>query len=154
MLTIRKTEPILDTLLNRLGIEVTQALVEDFESWKASFQEGNRSHDIIYLQTQGAIKGWDQEEAKRFIDQHIKVPLVTCEDHMMPYSVFGLTQVSREQGSWAAETAKKILQGTEPSAIPIARNSQVNVWFNPKLAEQIGFRPSPVLLDWAKIVQE
>jgi len=117
--TSRKTKPILDTLLNRIGIEVTQALVDDFNSWKAAFEEGNRSHDIIYLQTQGAIKGWDHAEALRFIDQHINVPLVTCEDHMMPYSIFGMTQVSREQGTWAAETAKKILRGTPPSEIPV-----------------------------------
>jgi len=105
--TSRKTKPILDTLLNRIGIEVTQALVDDFNSWKAAFEEGNRSHDIIYLQTQGAIKGWDHAEALRFIDQHINVPLVTCEDHMMPYSIFGMTQVSREQGTWQQKQQKK-----------------------------------------------
>ena len=126
--TSRKTKPILDTLLNGIGIEVTQALVDDFESWKAAFEEGNRSHDIIYLQTQGAIKGWDHDEALSFIEQHIKVPLVTCEDHMMPYSIFGMTQVSGEQGTWAAETAKKILQGTPPSEIPVSRNQQVSIW--------------------------
>ena len=37
--TSRKTQPILDTLLNRIGIEVTQALVDDFESWKEAFYQ-------------------------------------------------------------------------------------------------------------------
>jgi len=152
--TSRKTKPILDTLLNRIGIEVTQALVDDFESWKAVFEEGNRSHDIIYLQTQGAIKGWDHEEAIRFINQHIKVPLVTCEDHMMPYSVFGMTQVSREQGTWAAETARKILLGTPPSEIPVSRNQMVSIWFNPDLAEKIGFQPDSSLMGKTRIINK
>jgi ABC-type uncharacterized transport system substrate-binding protein len=152
--TSRKTKPILDTLLNRLGIEVTQSLVDDFESWKTAFEEGNLSHDIIYLQTQGAIRGWDHTEAKRFINQHIKVPLITCEDHMMPYAVFGMTQVSREQGAWAAETAKKILRGTPPSEIPLSKNQMVSIWFNPSLAEKVGFQPDPSLMDEARIINE
>ncbi len=150
--TSRKTKPILDTLLKAMGIEVTQALVDDFESWKAAFEEGNLSHDIIYLQTQGAIKGWDHDEAIRFINQHIKIPLITCEDHMMPYSVFGMTQVSREQGTWAAATAKKILLGTPPSEIPISKNQMVSIWFNPTLAEKVGFRPDPSLMDRARVI--
>jgi ABC-type uncharacterized transport system substrate-binding protein len=152
--TSRKTKPVLDTLLNHLGIKVTQALVDDFESWKTAFEEGNRSFDIIYLQTQGAIREWDHEEALRHIHQHIKVPLVTCEDHMMPYSVFGMTQVSREQGSWAAETAKKILRGTPPSDIPVSRNQKVNIWYNPTLAEKVRFQPDTSLMNKARIIPE
>lgn len=152
--TSRKTKPILDTLLNGIGLEVTQALVDDFESWKAAFEEGNRSYDIIYLQTQGAIKGWDHEEAKEFINQHIKVPLITCEDHMMPYSIFGMTQVSREQGTWAAETAKKILRGTPPSEIQVSRNQMVSIWYNPNLAEKVGFQPETSLLGKAGIISD
>ncbi len=152
--TSRKTAELLDTLFYRIGIAATHELVDDFDSWKAVFKEANQSYDIIYLQTNAAIRGWDHDEAVRFIDQHIKVPLVTCEDHMMPYSVFGMTQVSREQGIWAAETAKKILQGTEPSAIPVSRNQQINVWFNPALAEKIGFLPDSNLLKRARIINE
>jgi ABC-type uncharacterized transport system substrate-binding protein len=150
--TSRKTKPILDTLLNPLNMEVTQALVDDFESWKAAFEEGNRSHDIIYLQTQGAIRGWDHEEAIQFIDQHIKVPVITCEDHMMPYAVFGMTQVSREQGTWAAEAAKKILRGIPSSEIPVSKNQLVSIWFNPNLAEKVGFQLDPSLKGKARII--
>ncbi len=152
--TSRKTKPILDTLLTGMGIEVTQVLVDDFKSWKAAFEEGNRSNDIIYLQTQGAIKNWDHNEAKEFINEHIKVPLITCEDHMMPYSIFGMTQVSREQGTWAAETAKKILRGTPPSEIPVSKNQMVSIWYNPKLAEKVGFQPDPSLMGRASIISD
>ncbi len=152
--TSRKTKPVLDTLLRRMGIEVTQVLVDDFESWKVAFEKGNRSHDIIYLQTQGAIKNWDHNEAIGFINQHIKVPLITCEDHMMPYSIFGMTQVSREQGTWAAETAKKILRGTPPSEIPVSKNQMVSIWFNPELAEKVGFQPDPSLMGKVRTISD
>jgi ABC-type uncharacterized transport system substrate-binding protein len=152
--TSRKTAELLDTLFNHVCISVTHELVDDFTSWKAVFEKGNHSHDIIYLQTNAAIKNWDHVEALRFIDQHIKVPLVTCEDFMMPYTVFGMTQVSREQGTWAAETAKKILQGAKPSDIPVSRNQLVNIWFNPGLAEKVGFRPDSSLKSRARIINE
>lgn len=152
--TSRKTAELLDTLFNRIGISAKHELVDDFDRWKAVFKEANQSYDIIYLQTNAAIRGWDHDEALRFIDQHIKVPLVTCEDFMMPYSVFGMTQVSREQGTWAAETAKKILQGAKPSDIPVSRNQMVNIWYNPGLAEKIGFRPDSSLKERARIISE
>ncbi len=141
----------MDTLLSPIGIKVTQELVDDFEGWKSVFIDGNKNFDVIYLQTRGAIKNWDHDEALRIIDQHIKVPLVTCEDFMMPYAVFGLTQVSKEQGMWAAETAKRILQGTNPSDIPISKNQMTKVWINTSLAGKINFMPDEALLSNARI---
>ena len=150
--TSRKTKPMLDTLCQSIGISVTQELVDDFESWKAVFKDANQSYDIIYLQTRGAIKNWDHDEALSFIDQHIRVPLVTCEDFMMPYAVFGLTQLSKEQGLWAAETAKIILKGTSPTDIPVSKNHMSRVWINSGLAGKINFQPDEELLSRAGIV--
>lgn len=150
--TSRKTEALLDTLLSRIGISVTQELVDDFEAWKSAFTDGNESFDVIYLQTRGAIKHWDHDEALRVIDQHIKVPLVTCEEFMMPYAVFGTTEVSKEQGIWAAETAKRILQGSNPTNIPISKNKLTTVWINTRLAGKIHFVPDEALLSKARII--
>jgi ABC-type uncharacterized transport system substrate-binding protein len=152
--TSRKTAQLLDTLFNRIGISATHELVDDFDSWKVVFKEANQSYDIIYLQTNAAIKNWDHAEALRFIDHHVKVPLVTCEDFMMPYSVFGLTQVSREQGTWAAETAKRILQGTSPADIPVSRNRMQTIWLNIPLAEKVGFNPDSLLKSRARIIND
>lgn len=150
--TSRKTRPLLDALCERVGISATQELVDDFESWKAVFAEANRSYDIIYLQTKGAIKNWDHDEALSFIDKHIKVPLVTCESFMMPYAVFGLTQISKEQGVAAAEAAIRILEGTRPDDIPVSRNHQTTIWLNRRLSDKIDFHPDEKLLADATIV--
>lgn len=150
--TSRKTKPLLDTLLIDIGLFVKQELVDDFKAWKSAFIVGNENYDAIYLQTRGAIKNWVHEEAQLTIEQHIKVPLVTCEDFMMPYVVLGVTQVSKEQGVKAAETAKKILQGTNPSEIPVTRNQMTTVWINKSLAGKINFNPDEKLLDNARII--
>lgn len=151
--TSRKTQPILDTLLGNLGLEVSQKLVDDFESWKVAFSHANDTYDIIYLQTKGAIQGWEDEEAIAHIKQLIKIPVVTCEEFMMPFAVFGLTQLSEEQGTKAAEMAKMIINGTDPSAIPINRNTLSEAWLNPALAKIIGFQYDEALLEGINKIQ-
>jgi ABC-type uncharacterized transport system substrate-binding protein len=60
---------------------------------------------------------------------------------MMPYAVFGLTKVAKEQGLWVAATAKKILSGSKPGDFPVTRNKESTYWINSALAEKIGFEP-------------
>jgi len=147
--TSRKTVPLLDTLIANMGMEVSQELVDDFESWKAVFASANQEFDIIYLQTRGAIRGWDHEEALDHIDRYIQIPLVTCEEFMMPYAVFGLTQLSEEQGRLAARRAKNILNGTSAKDIPLTRNKLTKVWINPELADKLNFKLDSALLQQA-----
>ncbi|MDX2431832.1 MAG: ABC transporter substrate binding protein [Bacteroides sp.] len=149
--TSRKTQALLDTLLGNLGMDVTQALVDDFEGWKSVFVEANKNVDIIYMQTRGAISGWDHDEAIRHIDQYINIPVVTCEEFMMPYAVFGLTQLSEEQGEIAAQLAHEILRGARPKDIPLTKNSESKIWINPRLAEKINFKTDKVMLDRANL---
>ncbi len=150
--TSRKEKELLDTLFARTGVKVKHELVNNFEEWKVVFKEANQEFDIIYLPTHGAIKGWDKDEAIDYISQHIKVPVVTTEDFMMPYCVFGLTKVAKEQGIWVAETAKKILAGNKVSDFPVTRNKKSNYWINTSLAELIGFRPDSTLINRSLIV--
>ena len=150
--TSRKEKLILDTLFTRLEISVEHELVNDFENWKKHFQEGNNKFDLIYIPTHGAIKGWDKDEAEKFVFENILVPVVTCEDFMMPYAVLGITKVAKEQGIWAAKTAKAILKGKNPSEIPVTRNHESKIWLNSRLGEKINFQPDQELLSKAIIL--
>ena len=150
--TSRKEKELLDTLFTRTGVMVKHELVNNFDEWKVVFKEANQEFDIIYLPTNGAIKGWTSDEAIDFISQHIKVPVVTTEDFMMPYCVFGLTKVAKEQGIWVAETAKKILTGNKVSDFPVTRNKQSKYWINTSLAEIIGFQPDTALINRSQII--
>lgn len=152
--TSRKEKLLLDSLFNRVGVSATHELVDDFDSWKTHFEEGNNEYDIIYISTNGAIKGWDKDEAVEFVYQNISIPVITCEDFMMPYAVVGKTKVAREQGIWAATTAKKILKGKNPGDFPVTRNRESAIWLNTKLADKIHFQPDKEFLNKAIKIEE
>ena len=152
--TSRKEKQLLDTLFTRMDVNVSYELVNDFEEWKVVFKAANDNYDIIYLPTNGAIKDWDRKEVIEFIQQHIKVTVVTTEDFMMPYCVFGLTKVAKEQGIWVAETARKLMTGSSVSDITVTRNKQKTYWINSGLAKKIGFEPDSLLVNKSIMVND
>lgn len=137
----RNNRALLDPLYKRLGFEPSYALVPDFASWKKEFVRAQMEADVIYLPTMGAVAGWNEAEAKQWVVQHIRKPVFTCDDFMMPYAAYGLTKVAREQGEWAATAALKILRGTKPRDIPLASNQRTRCFVNPELSAKIGFHP-------------
>lgn len=137
---------ILDTLFDKLGLKAQYKLVDDFETWKLKFKEANQNSDMIYVPTNGAINNWKNMEAQTFVAENIQKPVVTCDDFMMPYAVFGQTKVAKEQGEWAANTALRILAGELPENIPYAKNQESKIWLNEGLAEKIDFKVNETLL--------
>lgn len=132
---------LLDTLYRNSGFEVCYRLVADFEAWKQAFAQGNTTCDLIYLPTNGSIAGWNDNAVLTFVDSVIRVPVVTCDDFMMRFAVFGLTKVPAEQGEWAAKTMKNILSGAgNISRQPVNRNRLHQVWLNQHLAARTAFR--------------
>lgn len=131
---------LLDTLFQNAGLVPSYYLVNTFEEWKLAFRQANDNHDLLYLPTNGSITQWNSEEATKWVHDHIHKPVVTCDDFMMPYCVYGLTKVPEEQGIFVARTAKQILLGTKPGTIPETKNNQVEIWFNPGLGEKTGFK--------------
>ncbi len=144
-LSEQKNKDALMPIFAELSLSAEYVLVGTYEQWKAAFVQANRDADLVFLPTNGAIKGWDDADARAFIKEHIRVPVFTCDDFMMVYAVFGLTKVAREQGEWAARTALEILDGKSPADVPVTRNGRTAAWINPVLAGQIGFEPEPGL---------
>jgi ABC-type uncharacterized transport system substrate-binding protein len=128
-------------ILENMGFIVDYRLAGTFDEWKPFFILANERADVIYMPTNGAIRGWKNEEAIQFIRENIKIPTVTCDDFMMPYAVLGVTKVQKEQGIWAGETALKIRKGYRISQIEITKNSEIRIWWNPGLAEIIHLMP-------------
>ena len=141
-LSEQNNKTILDTLYRNLGLEPTYSLADDFETWKTLFMKANQEADLIYMPINGAIKNWDETTARTLIENNLKIPAVTCDDFMMPYTVFGLTKVAKEQGEWASKTAIELLGGKKPAEIPISRNKKTKAWINTKLAAKIDFKVS------------
>lgn len=136
----RSNRELLDPKYKALGLQPQYMLVDDFEEWKRAFLAAQRDSDVVYLPTNGAIRGWDAAAATEWVRRNIRKPVVTCDDFMMPYAVFGLTKVAREQGEWAAHAALEILHGKRPGDIPMVPNQQTRCFVNPELAERIGFQ--------------
>lgn len=138
----RSNRELLTPRYRALGFDLRYVLTTDFEEWKRAFAEAQNTADVVYLPTNGAIRDWHAAAAAEWVRAHIRKPVVTCDDFMMPYAVFGLTKVAREQGEWAARTALQILRGTKrPGDIPVVENQQTRCYWNPGLAARIGFRP-------------
>ena len=135
----RNNTPLLDPKYRALGLEPSYALVKNFTAWKSEFVRAQREADVIYLPTNGAVQGWDRSAARGWVRNNIRKPVVTCDDFMMPYAVFGLTKVAREQGEWAARAALSILDGKRPSQIATVANQQVRCYWNRQLGQKIGF---------------
>lgn len=144
---------LLDSLYKNAGFEPVYLMADDFAKWKSAFISANMTEDVIYLPTNGSIKGWNDVEARKFVTENIKKPVFTCDDFMMDYCVFGFTKVPREQGTWAAVTAMQILAGKSPSEIPVSRNSQKIIWFNEVNAGKIDFSPDPLWIKEAHLIK-
>ena len=113
---------MLDPKYKSLGLIPQYVLVDSFDEWKRAFAAAQRDSDVVYLPTNGAIRGWDAAAATEWVRRNIRQPVVTCDDFMMPYAIFGLTKVAREQGEWAARAALEILHGKRPGDIPMVPN--------------------------------
>jgi len=131
---------ILDTLFRNTGLTPNYQLAEDYAEWKDFFIQANQSSDLIYFSTNGAIKNWEDSLAVAFVEENIKIPVVTCDDFMMPYCVYGMTKIASEQGEWVGETANRILAGDQISEIPITANSKSKTYINTDLAKKINFK--------------
>lgn len=133
----RKNQVYLNTLT---GMENVYRLADNFTEWKQMFIDLSSTCDFIFLPTNGAVKYWNDEEAVKFIREHIKVPVFTCDNFMMKYCVFGMTKVTSEQGEWAAKTAWLILDGKKVSEIQVVKNQQFETWINNDMAQIIEFQ--------------
>ena len=151
-LSEQKNKEILDTLYRNLGFTVQYALADNFSDWKKKFQEANATADIIYMPTNGAIKNWNAKEAVTFVKEQIRKPVITCDDFMMPYCVYGLTKVAEEQGKWAGEKALEIMKGKSPGEIPVTANHESVSYINSELASKTGFKPRADLVNNSQLV--
>lgn len=131
---------ILDPLYRSEGFEPSYFLVDEFDEWCSTFEQLNRECDIIYMPTNGAIKNWDREKAVAWVLQKTTKPTITCDDFMMPYTVFGLTKIASEQGSIAARMLHTILTTEKlPTDIAVEENVRTKAWLNDKLSTKISF---------------
>jgi len=118
----------------RNSIIITSRLVQSMSAWIDAYKQAQQA-DLIIMGSNAGILNWNKDEA-----QHAMLPVsstLSATNHgwMMPYTMFGMTKVPEEQGEWAARVAIEILNGTEPSDIPIIPNRNFDIIVNNSLLD-------------------
>ncbi len=133
-------------------LNIKERYVKTMAEWKDAFIAIQEETDILIVGNNAGILDWDIAEAKAFAEENTKIPSGTIYTWMMPYALLGLAKVEEEQGEWAARAALRILDGTPPSEIPLAKNKKGRVILNLTIAEKLGIIFSPALLKNAEIL--
>ncbi len=143
-----------DNYKDVFGIDLVEYYAEDVADWKAGFMELQEEVDMLMIDSDGDLYEEHADDLRVFVEKNTKIPSGTCLDFMAPYVLIAFAKLAEEQGVWAAETALKILGGTDPSAIPIAKNKEGYLIINVKIAEAIGIDiPYSVLKSAKKIIE-
>lgn len=119
----------------------------DLADWQAKYRELQGKVDILLVGNAAGTDGWDDDNAARFVEKNTKVPSGAIHEHMARFALIGYVKLGEEQGEWAAKSALKILDGTSPADIPIARNRQGRLIINARIADGLGDGTVAVLGD-------
>lgn len=111
--------------------------VSTFSEWKREFIKLQDEVDALIIGNNGGIKGWEDDAARRFAEQNTRIVTGCLLDWIAPVAFLGATRSATEQGTYAAQTALKILNGTSPSSIPIRGNVQANIIINMRIAKKL-----------------
>lgn len=131
-LTEEKNMKRFEAASERLGLELDHALVGSTADWLEAYERA-QSYDLVIIGSNAGINDWDSSAIHTGILRSAKVLSVTNHGWMMPYTMLGVTKIPEEQGTWAAKTALKILEGAQPGDIPIVANNQRDIWINQEI---------------------
>jgi ABC-type uncharacterized transport system substrate-binding protein len=134
------------------NIDVVPCFAKTFEEWKKGYMELQSKVDNLIVYNYISIPDWNKDQAIEFVKANTKVPTGTFQEEVMPYSIAGYLKVPQEQGAWAANAALKILDGTAPTGIPVAKNTEGKLMFNVSISQKAGIEIPFDLLGTAQSV--
>lgn len=110
-------------------IKLDKGLTNNLDEWLQYYKKA-QEYDFIIIGSNSGINDWNQLIIQKEIKQSTHTLSVTNHRWMMPYTILGLTKIPEEQGKWAALAALEILNGVNPSDIPIISNRKWDLWIN------------------------
>lgn len=113
-------------------------LVDSLSKWQSAYQKA-QEHDFVILGNPIGIADWDLAKAKEIVASDTQKLTATFGVYMRPLVVFAMSNVPEEQGEWSGQVAVSILNGKNPSDIPIVSNQKWVLYVNPSLASQLDF---------------
>ena len=120
------------------GMTVSEYYAKDFDDWKKGFKELQKSVDMLLIASDGGLYSDKASEMKSFVEANTTVPTGASYDFMAPYVLLDFAKVAEEQGSWAADAALKVLDGTSPANIPVVKNKEGKLIVNVRIAKTLG----------------
>lgn len=139
------------TAAKKMGFKLDHALVGSTEDWIEAYARA-QEYDVVIIGSRNGVKEWDHDKAVDAIMKSTRRLSVTNHGWMMPYTILGMTKVSREQGEWAGKTAIRILGGQKIAKIPVVPNRQRDIWINGEILSVSGITlPQSVMRKGKKI---
>lgn len=130
-------------------IKLTKGLATTTAEW-VKFYKQAQQYDFIIIGGNAGINDWNKT---LILDQIMKLSQklsITIQGWMVPYAIFGLTKIPEEQGEWAAKVALSILDGVNPSEIPIVANRKWDIWVNGNILNKTSIKIPYALIKKAK----
>jgi ABC-type uncharacterized transport system substrate-binding protein len=119
--------------------------VKSYAEWSEAFVRAQHEVDMLMIFGVGALRDWDLEAAKRLAEEKTAIPTGTDFEWLTAVSLVGVVKSPEEQGRWAAQAALRILDGVQPSDIPLSYNRDGELFFNARIAKTLGIKQSPPL---------
>jgi ABC-type uncharacterized transport system substrate-binding protein len=130
---------------------VSVHLVDTFEQWKDAFRQLQDEVDIAFVLYSSSVADWDAEAASRFAVNQARAPIGCWDGYLIEYALLGLTKDPTEQGQWAAQTARLVLDGVPIRSIPIAHNKRAKMYLNMAMARRLGIVFPPEWVQQAEL---
>lgn len=111
--------------------------INTFAEWKEALVRAKGEVDILLINNNAGIAGWNSKEAKRLILNTLTIPTGSTSGWMAEYNMVTFARDPREQGKWAGETALAILKGTPPHQIPVATGERGKIILNMAIAKRL-----------------
>jgi ABC-type uncharacterized transport system substrate-binding protein len=119
--------------------------VKSHAEWSEAFLRAQHEVDMLLILGVGALRDWNLEAARRLAEDKTEIPTGTDFEWLTPVSLVGVVKSPEEQGRWAAQAALRILDGVQPSSIPLSYNRDGELFFNARIARTLGIKQSPPL---------
>lgn len=109
---------------------LTTVIINDFKEFQQQVKHLASINDYLVIDTMDGLTGYDEVSAREFLQAHSNIPTITVSNSAKRLVNFGYLKVPQEHGLWAAKTTLKILNGTPPKEIPIAKSNHFQLFIN------------------------
>src|SRR5512143_1345768 len=72
-------------ITKKFNVQMTEKYAGTFDEWKAAFDEIQNQADMVIVINNAGIKGWNDDEAKKFTREHTRVPTGSAHDFVAPF---------------------------------------------------------------------